>query len=151
MPIEKLIVRLKREYPDWGAPKIRERLRHRYPAVHCPAISTVHAVLDRHGLVKKTKRRSRAKGTALSWPAQPNELWCADYTGEFMLAGRQYCYPLTISDFASRSLIRCEALSTTRESTRLPCLNGCSRILACRGRFAPTTACPSRVPMPSMA
>ena len=32
-----------------------------------------------------------------------------------MLADRRYCYPLTITDFASRYLIRCEALSTTRE------------------------------------
>ncbi len=115
MAIEKLIVRLKREYPTWGAPKIRERFRRRYAPVQCPAISTVHAVLDRHGLVQKTKRRPRVKGTALSWPAQPNALWCADYKGEFMLADRQYCYPLTITDFASRYLLRCEALSTTRE------------------------------------
>src|SRR6476619_801369 len=52
MAVEKLIVRLKREYSAWGAPKIRERLRQRWPDVSCPAISTVHAVLDRHGLVK---------------------------------------------------------------------------------------------------
>ena len=51
LAIEKLIVRLKKEYPSWGAPKIRERLRQRWPDVACPAISTVHAVLDRHGLV----------------------------------------------------------------------------------------------------
>ncbi len=48
MQIEKLIVKLKKEYPHWGAPKIRVRLKKRYPDVHCPAISTVHAVLDRH-------------------------------------------------------------------------------------------------------
>ena len=46
--IETLIVRLKEDRPAWGAPKIRERLRRLYPDVHCPAISTVHAVLDRH-------------------------------------------------------------------------------------------------------
>ena len=57
MAIEKLIVRLKREYPEWGAPKIRERLQRRYALVQCPAISTVHAVLDRHGLVKRRGRR----------------------------------------------------------------------------------------------
>jgi putative transposase len=117
MAIEKLIVRLKKEYPAWGAPKIRERLRRRYPGVHCPAISTVHAVRDRHGLVRRRRaRRYRAKGTALSRPAQPNALWCADYKGEFMLADRRYCYPLTISDFASRYLLSCEALVTTKET-----------------------------------
>ena len=41
--IEKAIVGLKREYPAWGAPKIQERLRKRWPELHCPAISTVHA------------------------------------------------------------------------------------------------------------
>src|SRR3954471_22222055 len=55
--IETLIVRLKREKPTWGAPKIRERLARLYPDVQRPAISTVHAVLDRHGLVKRHNRR----------------------------------------------------------------------------------------------
>lgn len=32
-----------------------------------------------------------------------------------MLADRRYCYPLTITDFASRYLITCEALRTTKE------------------------------------
>jgi len=116
MAVEKLIIRLKKDYPTWGAPKIRERLRRRYPTVLCPAMSTVHAVLDRHGLVtRRARRRPRAEGTALAWPDTPNALWCADYKGEFMLADRGYCYPLTITDFASRYLISCEALSTTRE------------------------------------
>jgi len=115
--IETLIVRLKQEKPAWGAPKIRERLRRLYPDVHTPAISTVHAVLDRHGLVKRRKpRRHRAEGTILSQAFEPNELWCADYKGEFMLADRRYCYPLTVTDFASRYLFACEALSTTKEA-----------------------------------
>ena len=54
-------------------------------------------------------------GTALSRPTEPNVLWCADYKGEFMLGNRRYCYPLTITDFASRYLLTCEALSTTQE------------------------------------
>jgi putative transposase len=117
MPIEKVIVTLKREYPGWGAPKIRERLRRRWPDIHCPAISTVHAVLDRHGLVtRRRRRRVHAEGTALSRPIQPNALWCADYKGEFMLTDRRYCYPLTITDFASRYLLSCDALLTTRET-----------------------------------
>ncbi len=44
--LEAVIVRLKREYPGWGAPKIREKLRRQSTAPHLPAISTVHAVLD---------------------------------------------------------------------------------------------------------
>lgn len=33
-----------------------------------------------------------------------------------MLADRRYCYPLTVTDFASRYLTACEALSTTKEA-----------------------------------
>jgi putative transposase len=117
LQLEAVIVRLKREYPGWGAPKIREKLRRQSTAPHLPAISTVHAVLDRHGLVKRRRRRraAAATGIALSRPDQPNALWCADYKGEFMLGDRRYCYPLTITDFASRYLLTCEALSTTQE------------------------------------
>jgi putative transposase len=115
--LEAVIVRLKREYPGWGAPKIREKLRRQSSAPHLPAISTVHAVLDRHGLVRRRRRRRHAAtGTELSRPTDPNALWCADYKGEFMLGNRRYCYPLTITDFASRYLLAWEALSTTQET-----------------------------------
>jgi putative transposase len=115
-PIEATIVRLKREYPSWGAPKIREKLQGQFTGRHLPATSTVHAVLDRHHLVKRRRpRRPRATGSALSSPTAPNALWCADYKGEFLLGNRRYCYPLTITDFASRYLLTCEALLTTQE------------------------------------
>jgi putative transposase len=69
---------------------------------------------------RRMGRRNRAKGTPLSLHGQPNELWCADYKGEFMLADRRYCYPLTITDFASRYLFAYEALSTTKEAYAFP-------------------------------
>ena len=78
----------------------------------------MHAVLDRHGLVANKGRQRRheaAQGTHLSKPTRPNDLWCADYKGEFMLADKRYCYPLTITDFASRYLLCCDALQTTKE------------------------------------
>jgi putative transposase len=77
----------------------------------------VHAVLDRHGLVTHARKRSvyKAEGTRLSVPDRPNDLWCADYKGEFMLADRRYCYPLTITDGYSRYLLCCDALEATKE------------------------------------
>ena len=51
----------------------------------------------------------------LSNATRPNDLWCADYKGEFMLADQRYCYPLTITDFSSRYLLCCDALGTTKE------------------------------------
>jgi putative transposase len=114
--VEAIIVRLKREYPSWGALKIREKLRRELTGPHLPAMSTVHAVLDRYHLVQhRRRRRGRARGRALSQPTAPNALWCADYKGEVMLGNRRYCYPLTITDFASRYLLTGEALGTTQE------------------------------------
>ena len=114
--IEKTILHIKKEKPTWGAPKIRERIIRQYPAIRIPATSTVHAVLDKHGLVsRRRKRRYKAKGTELSYAKNPNDLWCADYKGEFLLGNKQYCYPLTISDFNSRYLIACEGLECTKE------------------------------------
>lgn len=114
--IEKAILRIKEEKPSWGAPKIREKFLRQYPDVRLPAKSTIHAILDRHGLVKRCKkRRYKAKGTDLTDPSSPNALWCADYKGEFLLGNKQYCYPLTISDYSSRYLLACEGLETTKE------------------------------------
>src|SRR5213083_1716772 len=116
-PIENLIVRLKGEKPHWGARKIRELLVRRLDGdVRIPARSTIHAVLDRHGLVKRGGGpRHRARGTPLSEGAVPNDLWCADFKGEFKLGNGRYCYPLTVTDHASRFLLLCEALDSTRE------------------------------------
>jgi putative transposase len=99
------------------AAKIRERLLKQLPDLtHPPAVSTVHAVLDRHDLVKRRRRRRyKANGTTLSAPTEANALWCADYKGECRLGNRQYCYPLTITDFATRYLLTCEALSSTQD------------------------------------
>lgn len=115
--VEAMILDLKREYSNWGAPKIRDKIIKKYPDVKTPATSTIHAVLDRNGLVKHRlgRKRFKATGTPLNHVTEPNQLWCADYKGEFMLGNRQYCYPLTITDYASRYLITCESLASTRE------------------------------------
>jgi transposase InsO family protein len=115
--IETLIISLKRNKPHWGARKIRELLVRRLDGdIRVPAKSTIHAVLDRHGLVKRMRRtRNRPHGTPLSEGATANDLWCADFKGEFKLGNGRYCYPLTVTDHASRLLLLCEALESTRE------------------------------------
>ncbi|PVE55480.1 IS481 family transposase [Rhizobium rhizogenes] len=118
-PVEAMIVRLKKEKPHWGARKIRELLVKKLAGdVRIPASSTVHAVLDRHGLVRQARKRNRANkamGTTLSQAVNANDLWCADFKGEFKLGNGRYCYPLTVTDQASRYLLACEAFESTRE------------------------------------
>jgi len=113
--VERAILAIKREYPSWGAPKIREKLIKEYPMINPPAKSTVHAILDRNGMVKRRKRRRRrSQGTVLNHAVTPNQLWCADYKGEFLLGNKKYCYPLTITDYRSRYLLACEGLDSTK-------------------------------------
>ena len=117
--VETMIVRCRKEKPHWGARKIREMLIKRLPGeVRVPANSTIHAVLDRNGLVKTSRKRRRIKreGTPLSAGLNPNDLWCTDYKGEFKMGNKKYCYPLTVTDHASRYLLTCEGLESTRET-----------------------------------
>jgi transposase InsO family protein len=88
-------------------------------------------VLDRHGLVKRSGGpRHRARGTPLSQGTRPNDLWCADFKGEFKLGNGRYCYPLTVTDHASRFLLLCEALDSTRED---PAITAFERLFRERG------------------
>ncbi len=131
--IEQMIVGCKKEKPHWGARKIRELLVRRLAGdVRIPAKSTVHAVMDRHGLVKRSRqrRRNKAKGTSLSRALLPNQLWCTDYKGEFRLGNGQYCYPLTVTDQASRKLLMCEAHGSTKQVNGLDAFQ---RLFAERG------------------
>lgn len=130
--VERLIVDAKREKPHWGARKIREVLVRRLAGeIRIPATSTIHAVLDRQGLVRRMGRiRRRATGTPLSTGAAPNDLWATDFKGEFKLGNGRYCYPLTATDNASRFLLLCEAMEATRE---LPVIAAFERLFLERG------------------
>lgn len=55
-------------------------------------------------------------GTPLSQAVQPNDLWCADFKGEFNTGDGHYSYPLTVTDQASPYLLLCEALESTKEA-----------------------------------
>jgi transposase InsO family protein len=127
--LEAEVVAAKREKPHWGARKIRERLIRRLPPeIKVPARSTIHAILDRYGLVSRIRRsRTRAEGTPLSSGASPNALWCTDYKGEFQLGNKDYCYPLTVTDHASRYLLLCEAMESNREKLAFTAFEGLFR------------------------
>src|SRR5438046_968633 len=139
--VEAAILNLKREKPYWGARKIRERLLRRFSCeVKVPARSTIHAVLDRHGLVQRRgRRRHQAQGTPLSLGQKPNELWCTDYKGEFLLGNKKYCYPLTVTDHASRYLLLCEAWNLPVKLLLLRPLSAYLKSVACLTASAPTT------------
>jgi transposase InsO family protein len=118
--IQTSILELKREKPTWGAAKIQEVLRRQHPEMEMPVRSTIHDLLDRHGLVKKQAKRRRyhAYPTVREEDIQsPNQLWCADFKGQFRMGNSKYCYPLTVTDFHSRYLLGCEAMESTNSDS----------------------------------
>lgn len=106
--VERFIARPNQRYKhSWGACKIRERLIRHFSGIPIPAKITVHAALDRNGLIERRGRVCRrAQGTGLSPGRQPNDLWCTDYKGEFLLDNRHYCYPLNA---ASVAMLACQS------------------------------------------
>ncbi len=113
--IEQQVLQLRRQHPTWGARKLLARLLDQQPAVAWPAASTIGELLKREGLT--VPRRKRRKTPPFSQPLghaqQPNQVWCADFKGWFRTLDQQRIDPLTISDAASRYLLRCQAVEKT--------------------------------------
>jgi transposase InsO family protein len=117
--VRELILATRKQKPHWGASKIRSFLLIQDPQLVLPSKFTVHDILRRNGLVEGPKKRFR--GTTASWLRKnvakseaPNDLWCADFKGQFRLGNGRYCYPLTITDHFSRFLLGCEGLEDTK-------------------------------------
>jgi transposase InsO family protein len=112
-----LLLDARRAHPGWGPAKLVQYLAPRHPRVaHWPAVSTVADLLNRHGLVRRRRRRrvSVHPGVVPIRTTAPNDLWTADFKGQFRTRDGVYCYPLTIADQHTRFLVRVEALLSVR-------------------------------------
>jgi transposase InsO family protein len=113
--LEQVIVELRKKHPTWGPIKLRETLVRKEPDIVWPGRMSFARVLSRNGLAtSRPRRRHAANGTPLGEALTPNDIWCADFKGQFQLGNETYCYPLTITDAHSRFLLCCEALENTR-------------------------------------
>jgi transposase InsO family protein len=106
-----LIVAARKKHPTWGPKKLKEVVE-REVSVKLPAPSTIWSILTNTGLITPKPKRKRApmRPTQLRETAEPNEVWCADYKGQFRLGNTEYCYPLTITDHLSRFVLCCEGM-----------------------------------------
>ena len=99
-----------------GPKKIQALLASRFDAELIPSKTTIYNILKRAGQIEPQRRVRRVKGVqhTLKSATQPNELWSADYKGQFKTHNGRWCYPLTVMDHASRYLLVCEGLPGTR-------------------------------------
>ncbi len=104
------LIELKQKHPGWGPAKLLDIMYHRDPGRQLPAVSTAARILSRAGLVKPRRRYRRAHpGCPKSQPQGPNDIWAADYKGQFRLKNGNYCFPLTVSDLSSRFILGVDA------------------------------------------
>src|SRR6187455_1136090 len=111
--VEALLLKERQAHPFWGARKLLKVLSTRFPKIErWPAASTAADLLARHGLVQKRRRRrlSVHPGVVRPTTAAPNDLWTADFKGQFRTGNQLYCYPLTIADQHTRFLLECRGL-----------------------------------------
>ncbi len=111
---EQALLEARRKHPLWGPRKLLVVLKRRHPHWPWPASSTAGEILKRHGLVQPRRRRRRHPPPLkpVIEARQPNDLWTADFKGEFRMDDRRLCYPLTVADRMSRYLLGCEGKSS---------------------------------------
>jgi transposase InsO family protein len=108
-------IELRTHHPSWGAKKLLSVVQRRHAGWDLPGRSTVCDILHRHGLVPKKRQRRVIghPGAPTSSMRLPNDVWSADYKGQFKTGDGVYCYPLTVTDNCSRFLLGCQALTST--------------------------------------
>lgn len=109
------LLELRRKHPRWGPKKLLGYWVRRRPEWFWPAASTVGAILKRAGLIQSPPRRRRHPhpGRSQIEVITANDLWTADFKGEFRTGDRRYCYPLTVADRCSRYLLGCQGRRST--------------------------------------
>jgi transposase InsO family protein len=104
------LISLRKAHPRWGPKKLLDVMGRRDPERKLPAISTAAKILAEAGLVKPRRRYRRAHpGCPQTKAAEPNDIWPADYKGQFRLKNGNYCFPLTVSDLARRYILGVDA------------------------------------------
>ena len=120
--VESRLLEAREERPLWGPKKLLWKLRQEDGRLTVPSASTAWAILKRHGLIETRQRRRPPEASSAPRMAVtgPNDVWCADYKGQFKTMDGRYCYPLTVSDGFSRYLVSCRGLRNTRTQGARP-------------------------------
>lgn len=110
--VERIVLH-KGKHLHWGPRKILASLQRVHPSVYWPVASTIGEILDRHGLVKRRRKRRRATPSSqpLAHCTHPNDVWCIDFKGWFLTKNGTRCDPLTLCDGSTRFFLKCQALS----------------------------------------
>lgn len=110
------IIDYKLDHKTWGPKKIISNLKRLYPEDEWPSVSTTGDWLKKNDLVneKKIRKHVHQYQDHFAGCTKPNDVWSADYKGQFYTKDKKVCYPLTVTDNFSRFLIACDGLAGPR-------------------------------------
>jgi transposase InsO family protein len=115
--VRKAIIELRSGHRDPpGAKKIHVLLQQKHPDWDIPSKTTIYNILSEEGLIHSQRRRKRVPvgQQPFSPVSEPNDVWSADFKGQFKTKDSTLCYPLTVMDHQSRYLLGCQDLEGTR-------------------------------------
>jgi putative transposase len=117
-----VLLEAKHLHPSWGPRKILPYLARHHPALVLPAASSAGQLFRNAGLSRSKPRRRRPQhpGAPMLQAGAPNEVWTADFKGQFRPGDGMYCYPLTVADAYSRYLLGCTARLSTQQVEAQP-------------------------------
>lgn len=106
------VLAVRQRHPTWGPKKIRAWLCNKHAGEPWPAQSTIGEILDRCGLVKHRRRQANVAPTGgqLAAIGDPNDVWAVDFKGWFRTGDGRRCEPFSLSDLASRYVLRLQGL-----------------------------------------
>ncbi len=113
--VEAAVLELRRAHMSWGPRKLRRWLEDHHPHRAWPAPSTIGALLGRAGLAhaRRLRRRTPPFTQPFAAATEANAVWCADFKGWFRTRDGERIDPFTMTDAASRYLLRCQAVEKT--------------------------------------
>jgi putative transposase len=117
-----VLLEAKHLHPSWGPRKILPYLARHHPTLALPAASSAGELFRKAGLSRSKPRRRRPQhpGAPTLHAGSPNEVWTADFKGQFRTGDGLYCYPLTVADAYSRYLLGCTARLSTKQVEAQP-------------------------------
>ncbi len=105
---EAFIVGYRRKHPAIGAVKLHRMLANE-GVTDIPSPSTINAILKRNGCISKEASAASTPHKRFVKP-NPNDMWQADFKGNFALKNNERCYPLNVIDDHSRFNLCSDAL-----------------------------------------
>lgn len=110
--IEKQILKVRADNPGWGAATIHKVLENS-GVNNLPCVRTVNNILNRNHCISKEESEKRHQYIRFQ-KEHCNDMWQADFKGDFPMLDGNRCFPLDIIDDCSRFLIKIVPSTSTK-------------------------------------